>query len=85
MAELGLTRGGAEENVGEGLVDEERTSLGEDSDAMERGQEMDRLIGPRSVGEAEGVGLVLRDFAGCFQSIRPVHAKKEMSGSGDLV
>lgn len=73
MAELGLTRGAVEENVGEGLVDEERTSLGEDSEVIERGQEMDRLIGPRSVGEAE----VLSDFTGCFQSIRPVNAKKE--------
>ncbi|TNN84033.1 hypothetical protein EYF80_005639 [Liparis tanakae] len=26
---------------------------------MERGQEMERLIGPESVGEAEGAGLVL--------------------------
>lgn len=77
MAELGLTSGAWEENVGEGLLDEERTSLGEDSEAIERGQEMDRLIGPGSVGEAEGVGLVLSDFTGCFQSIRPVNAKEE--------
>lgn len=68
-------RGAAEENVEEGLVDEERTSLGEDSEAIERGQEMDRLIGPGSIGEAEGAGLVLRDFTGCFQSIRPVNTK----------
>lgn len=86
MAELGLTRGAAKENVGEGLVDEERTSLGEDSEEIERGQEMDRRIGPRRVGEAEGAGLVLSDFTGCFQSIRPVNAKKrETSGSGNVV
>lgn len=86
MAELGLTRGAAEENVGEGLVDEERTSLGKDSEAIERGQEMDRLIGPGSVGEAEGAELVLSDFPGCFQSIRPVKAKeRKTSVSGDVV
>lgn len=68
-------------------MDEERTSPGEDSEEMERGQEMERLIGPGRVGEEEGAGLLLRDFTGCFQSIRPVNAKKErereMSGSGD--
>lgn len=86
MAELGLTRGPVEENVGEGLVEEERTSLGEDNEAIERGQEMDRLIGPGSVGEAEGAGVVLSDFTGCFQSIRPGNVKKkERSGSGDVV
>lgn len=71
VAELGLTSGAAEENVGEGLVDEERTSPGEDREAMERGQEMDRLMGPGSVGEAEGTGLLLSDLTGCFQPIRP--------------
>lgn len=49
-------------NVGEGLVDNIRTSLGEDREAIERGQEMDRLIGPESVGKAEGAGLVLSDL-----------------------
>lgn len=58
------------------MVDEERTSPGEDSEEMERGQEMERLIGPGRVGEEEGAGLLLRDFTGCFQSIRPVYAKK---------
>lgn len=74
MAELGLTSGAPEENVGEGLVDEERTSPGEDREAIERGQEMDLLIGPGSVGEAEGTGLLLSDLTGCFQPIRPVNA-----------
>lgn len=77
MAELGLTRGRAEENVGEGLVDEARTSPVDDREAIERGQEMDRLIGPRSVGEAEGAGVVLSDLTECFQPIRPVNTKKE--------
>lgn len=78
MAELGLTRAATEEeNVGEGLVDGERTSPGEDSEAIERGQEMDLLIGPVSVGEAEGAGLLLSDLRGCFQPIRPVNVKKK--------
>lgn len=75
MAELGLTRGTAEGNVGEGLVDEERTSPGEDSEAIERGQEMDRLIGPGSVGETEGAEPVLSDLTECFQPIRPGNAE----------
>lgn len=59
-----------------GLVDNARTSLGEEREAIERGQEMDRLIGPESVGEAEGAGLVLSDLIGGFQSIRPVKKQK---------
>lgn len=57
-------------------MDEERTSPGEDSEEMERGQEMERLIGPGRVGEEEEAGLLLRDFTVCFQSIRPVKAKR---------
>lgn len=64
------------ENVGEGLVDKARTSVGEDREAIERGQEMDRLTGPESVGERVGAGLVLIDLAGCFQSIRPVKKRE---------
>lgn len=58
--------------VGEGLVDKVRNSLGDEREAIERGQEMERLIGPESVGEAEGTGLVLRDLIGGFQCMRPV-------------
>lgn len=72
MAELGLTRGVAIGTMGEGLVDNARTSLGDDREAIERGQEMERLIGPESVGEAEGAGLVLSGLTGGFQCIRPV-------------
>ena len=36
---------------------------------IERGQEMERLIGPESVGEAEGPRL--RGFIGDFQCTRP--------------
>lgn len=61
-----------------GLADNARTSLGEEREAIERGQEMDRLIGPESVGEAEGAGLGLSDLIGGFQSIRPV--KKQKNG-----
>lgn len=75
MAELGLTRGVAMGNTG--LVDSPRTSLGEEREAIERGQEMDRLIGPESVGEAEEAGLVLSDLIGGFQSIRPVKKQRE--------
>lgn len=53
--------------VGEGLVDNARTSLGDEREAMERGQEMERLIGPDSVGEAEGAGLVLSGLTRGFQ------------------
>lgn len=60
-----------------GLVANARTSLGEDREAMERGQEMERLIGPERVGEAEGTGLVRRDLMGGFQSIRPVREGAE--------
>lgn len=59
----------------DGLVANARTSLGEVREAMERGQEMERLIGPESVGEAEGTGLVRRDLIGGFQSIRPVQGR----------
>ena len=62
MAELGRTRGVAMVTVGEGLVDSARTSLGDDREAMERGQEMERLIGPESIGDAEGAMLVLSDL-----------------------
>lgn len=62
MAELGLTRGVAMGNAGEGLVDNIRISLGEEREAIERGQEMDRLIGPETVGKVEGAGLVLSDL-----------------------
>lgn len=60
-----------------GLVDNARTSLGEEREAIERGQEMERLIGPDSVGEAEGTGLVLSDLIGGFQSTRPEKAREE--------
>lgn len=63
-------------NVGEGLVDNARTSLGEEREAIERGQEMDLLIGPESVGEAGGAELVLSDLIGGFQSIRPIKEEK---------
>lgn len=63
MAELGLTRGVAMGTAGNGLLDNARTSLGDESEEIERGQEMERLIGP----EAEGVGLVLSDLIGGFQ------------------
>lgn len=78
MAELGLTRGVATGTVGEGLVDSALTSLGDEREAMERGQEMERLIGPESVGEAEGAGLALSDLIGGFQWIRPV--EKQQTG-----
>lgn len=71
MAELGLTRGVAMGTVGEGLVDSALTSLGDEREAMERGQEIERLIGPESVGEAEEAGLVLSDLIGGFQCMRP--------------
>lgn len=70
---VSLTREVAMGNAG--LVANARTSLGEDREAMERGQEMERLIGPESVGEAEGTGLVRRDLIGGFQSIRPVQGR----------
>lgn len=66
--------------LGEALVDIARTSLGEDREAMERGQEMERLIGPESVGEADGAGLVLIDLIGGFQCMRPV--QKQNRGRG---
>lgn len=81
MAELGLTRGVATGTVGEGLVDSARISLGDEREEMERGQEMERLIGPESVGEAEGAGLVLSDLIGGFQWIRPV-GKQQTAGLG---
>lgn len=83
MAELGLARGVAVGTVAEGLVDNARTSLGDAREAMERGQEMERLIGPESVGEAEGAELVLSDLIGGFQCIRPVEkqTKKEWVGT----
>ncbi len=77
MAELGLTRGVAIGTVGEGLVDNIRTSLGEEREAIERGQEMERLIGPESVGEAVGAVLVLSDLIGGFQCMRPVSKQKK--------
>lgn len=83
MAELGLTRGVAMGTVGEGLVDKARTSLGDEREAMERGQDMERLIGPESVGEAEGAGLFLRALIGGFQCIRPVAEQKRVRGSGN--
>lgn len=83
MAELGLTRGVAMGTVGEGLVDKARNSLGDEREAMERGQEMERLIGPDSVGEAEGVGLVLSDLTGRFQCMRPVEKAKRGRGIED--
>ena len=76
MAELGLTRGVDMGNVGEGLEDNARTSPGEEREAIERGQEMDLLIGPDSVGEAGGAELVLSDLIGAFQSIRPIKEEK---------
>lgn len=60
-----------------GLVANARTSLGEEREAIERGQEMERLIGPDSVGEAEGTGLVLSDLTGGFQSTRPEKGREE--------
>lgn len=83
MAELGLTRGVAMGTVGEGLVDKARTSLGDEREAMERGQDMERLIGPESVGEAEGAGLFLRALIGGFQCMRPVEEQKRVRGSGN--
>lgn len=63
-----------------GLVANARTSLGEEREAMERGQEMERRIGPVRVGEAEGTGLVRRGLMGGFQSIRPVQSRAEQEG-----
>lgn len=83
MAELGLVRGVAKGTVGEGLVDNARTSLGDESEAIERGHEMERLIGPESVGDTDGAELVLRDFNGGFQCIRPVE-KEDTTKEGVL-
>ena len=58
--------------VGEGLLDNARTSLGDEREAIERGQEMERRIGPESVGEADGAVLVFSDLIGGFQCMRPV-------------
>lgn len=79
VAELGLTRGVAMGTLGEGLVDITRTSVGDERDEMERGHEIERLIGPESVGEAEGAGLGLSDLIGGFQCMRPV--EKQGRGS----
>lgn len=68
--------------VGDGLVDSARTSLGDEREAMERGQEMERLIGPESVGEAEGAGLVFSDLIGGFQCMRPVPKQNRGRGIG---
>lgn len=68
--------------VGEGLEDNARTSLGDKRETMERGQEMERLIGPESVGEAEGAGLVLGDLIGGFQCMRPAEKQKRGTGRG---
>lgn len=76
MAELGLVRGIAKGTVGS-LVDNARTSLGDEREAIERGQEMERLIGPESVGETDGAVLVLRDFSEGFQCIRPVETQQK--------
>lgn len=70
---VSLTREVAMGNCG--LVANARTSLGEEREAMERGQEMERRIGPVRVGEAEGTGLVRRGLIGGFQSIRPVRSR----------
>ena len=67
VAELGLTRGVASGNAGEGFVANVRKSLGDEREAMERGQEMERLIGP----ERSGAGLGLRGLIGGFQFTRP--------------
>ncbi len=67
--------------VGEVLVDNARTSLGDEREAIERGQEMERLIGPESVGDAEGAGLVLSDLIGGFQCMRPVERRKRGGGT----
>lgn len=69
--------------VGEGLEDNARTSLGDEREAMERGQEIERLIGPESVGEAEGAGLVFSDLIGGFQCMRPVEKQNKGSGKGE--
>ena len=69
--------------VGEGLEDNARTSLGDEREAMDRGQEMERLIGPESVGEAEGAGLVLCDLIGGFQCMRPAEKQKWGRGRGE--
>lgn len=53
--------------AGNGLLDNARTSLGDEREEIERGQEMERLIGPERVGEAEGAGLVFSDLIGGFQ------------------
>lgn len=82
MAELGLTRGVAAGTVGEGLEDGARSSLGDESEAMERGQDMERLIGPESVGETEAAGLVLSDLIGGFQCMRPAETQKRGIVSG---
>ncbi len=85
MAELGLTRGVAMGTVGEGLVDNTRTSLGDEREAIERGQEIERLIGPESVGEAVGAELVLSDLIGGFQCMRPVKKQKKREQGGGCV
>lgn len=67
--------------LGEGREDSERTSLGDDREAMERGQEMERLIGPERVGEAQGAELVFTDLIGGFRWMRP--GRKEEQTDGD--
>lgn len=79
VAELGLARGIAS---GDGLMDNSRISLGDGRDAMDRGQEIERLIGPERVGDTEGAMLVLIGLIGGFQCIRPI---KKTEGKEKIV
>lgn len=79
MAELGLARGVANGAIGDGLMENPRISLGDEREAMERGQEIERLIGPERVGDKEGEVLVLRDLIGGFQCMRPVKIQKTLT------
>lgn len=65
-------KGVAMGTMGEGLLDRARTSLGDEREAIERGQEMERLIGSESVGETDGAVLFLNGLTDGFQCIRPV-------------
>lgn len=65
-------KGVAMGTMGGGLLDNARTSLGDEREAIERGQEMERLIGPESVGDTEGAVLFLNGLTDGFQCMRPV-------------
>lgn len=64
--------------IGGGLEENGRISLGEGREAMQRGQEIERLIGPERVGDTEGVVPVLGDLIGGFQNMRPVKTQETL-------